>query len=59
LRKEYKVLLKEESEDELYRLSGDFKVNLLDFDLKLPRFLLKPIDENIDLEIDLKFKQNS
>ena len=59
LRKEYKVLLKEESEDELYRLSGDFKVNLIDFDLKLPRFLLKPIDENIDLEIDLKFKQNS
>ena len=59
LRKEYRIVLDLEYRDNLYEISGEFKVNLLDFDLKLPRFLLKPIDENIDLAVNLKFKQNN
>jgi polyisoprenoid-binding protein YceI len=59
LRKEYRVILNAKEQDTLYEMSGEFKVNLLDFDLKLPRFLLKPIEENIDLAVKLKFKQNS
>jgi polyisoprenoid-binding protein YceI len=59
LRKEYRVILNAEEYGDLYEISGEFKVNLLEFDLKLPRFLLKPIDENIDLTVNLKFKQNS
>ena len=59
LRKEYRIILKVQEHENLYEISGEFKVNLLDFNLKLPRFLLKPIDENIDLAVNLKFKQNS
>lgn len=59
LRKEYRLILKVQEYENSYEISGEFKVNLLDFDLKLPRFLLKPIDENIDLTVNLKFKQNS
>ena len=59
LRKEYRIILKVQEHENLYEISGEFKVNLLDFNLKLPRFLLKPIDENIDLAVSLKFKQNS
>ena len=59
LRKEYRVILNVQEYENLFEISGEFKVNLLDFDLKLPRFLLKPIDENIKLTVNLKFKQNS
>lgn len=58
IRKNYRVKLQLEREAGQVNLAGDFKVNLNDFDLKLPRFLLKPIEEEIDMSIDLKFKQN-
>ena len=58
IRKNYRVKLRLESQEGQVNLSGDFKVNLNDFDLKLPRFLLKPVEEEIDLSVDLKFKQN-
>ena len=58
IRKNYRVKLRLEREAGQVNLAGDFKVNLNDFDLKLPRFLLKPIEEEIDMSIDLKFKQN-
>jgi polyisoprenoid-binding protein YceI len=58
IRKNYRVKLRLESQEGQVNLTGDFKVNLNDFDLKLPRFLLKPIEDEIDLSVDLKFKQN-
>lgn len=58
IRKNYRVKLRLERKAGQVNLAGDFKVNLNDFDLKLPRFLLKPIEEEIDLSVDLKFKQN-
>ncbi|MDA0950737.1 MAG: YceI family protein, partial [Bacteroidetes bacterium] len=45
IRKNYRVKLRLESQEGQVNLSGDFKVNLNDFDLKLPRFLLKPVEE--------------
>lgn len=59
LGEDYRIILYAEEKDNLYEISGEFKVNLLDFDLKLPRFLLKPIDENVELAVNLKFKQNN
>jgi polyisoprenoid-binding protein YceI len=59
IRKNYRINLRVEREAGQVNLAGDFKVNLSDFDLKLPRFLLKPIEDEIDLSVDLKFKQNS
>jgi polyisoprenoid-binding protein YceI len=59
IRKNYRINLRVEREAGQVNLAGDFKVNLSDFDLKLPRFLLKPIEDEIDLSVNLKFKQNS
>jgi len=58
IRENYRIKLRVEREAGQINLAGDFKVNLIDFDLKLPRFLLKPVEDEIDLSIDLKFKQN-
>lgn len=58
IRQDYKLILRLTTQENECHISGKFKLNLNDFDLKLPRFLLKPIDEEIDVDIELKFKQN-
>jgi YceI-like domain. len=58
IQENYRLNLRLIRESDQIQLIGDFKVNLSDFDLKLPRFLFKPVEDEIDLSVDLKFKQN-
>lgn len=58
IQENYRLNLRLIRESDQIHLLGDFKVNLSDFDLKLPRFLFKPVEDEIDLSVDFKFKQN-
>jgi polyisoprenoid-binding protein YceI len=58
IRENYRLKLRLIRESDQINLMGDFKVDLSDFKVKLPRFLFKSVEDEIDLSVDLKFKQN-
>ncbi|MCW1952750.1 MAG: YceI family protein [Flavobacteriia bacterium] len=50
------IAAKLEEQDNELSLSGTFKLNLTEFDIKLPSFMLKKMEENIQVSYLFKFR---